>query len=216
MKITYRIEQFAVDDFIIVITSPKYLAGLHTRIHEPHFLLSELQQHIKTNLNQTIRRFCVKHKQYADILRNKSFEFEPDKHDKYDKHENSCWFYTGKFIDDTNFDISDNERNSIYYENHHRYISQFNPIYCLQINREPKNKPIVFQQSFKGEVIDANKLIINFGIKRHEIDYWNRIQRDWCKTAGHNKNDVYFPRYEKQGGRNVYTIREINIFFQLS
>lgn len=45
MKITYRIEQYEVDNFIVVITSPEYLAGLHTRIHTPYFLLSELQRH---------------------------------------------------------------------------------------------------------------------------------------------------------------------------
>lgn len=215
MKITYRIEQYDVDDFIIVITSPEYLVGLHTRIHTPHFLLSELQQNIKTNLNRTIRRFCIKHKQYADILHNEAFEFEPDEYDRYEKHDNSCWFYTGKFINDIEHDFTNEERDAIYYENFQRDTSQINPIYRLKINREPKNKPIVFQQSFEGEFIDANKLIINFGMKRSDIDYWNRIQRDWCKTAGNNKYDVYFPRYEKHGGRNVYTIREINIFFQL-
>ena len=215
MKITYKIEQYDVDDFIIVITSPEYLAGLHTRIHTPHFLLSELQQHIKTNLNQKIRKFCIKNKQYSDSLRNETLEFEPDGQYKYDEHENSCWFYTGKFIDDTDQDISDKDRNEIYYKNHHRYVSQINPICHLKINREPKNKSIVFQQSFEGEFIDANKLIINFGMKRSDIDYWNRIQRTWCPTGGNSKYGVYFPRYEKHGGRNVYTIREINIFFQL-
>ena len=62
---------------------------------------------------------------------------------------------------------------------------------------------------------DANTLIKHFGIRRPTIDYWNWIQRDWCSTTGNNKNDVFFPRYKKEGGRNIYTIREINRFFRL-
>lgn len=215
MKITYRIEQYEVDNFIVVITSPEYLAGLHTRIHTPYFLLSELQQHIKTNLNQTIRRFCIKHKQYADILHNETFEFEPDEHDRRSLDDNTCWFYTGKFIDDTEHDFTDEERNAIYYENYQRDTNQIKPIFQLKMNREGKYKPIVFQKSFKNNPIYAHELIKYFGIKREEIDYWARIQKDWCSTAGNNKNNVYFPRFVKEGGRNVYPIREINIFFAL-
>lgn len=215
MKITYRIEQYDVDDFIIVITSPEYLVGLHTRIHTPHFLLSELQQNIKTNLNQTIRRFCIKHKQYADILHNEAFEFEPDKHDKYDEHDNSCWFYTGKFIDDTERELSDEEKNTIHYKNYHRYTSQTRPVCKIMVNRGNTDGLIVFQKTTKNEVIDANKLTINFGIPKSEIKFWNRLQRAKCSTEGNNYGDVYFPRYEKNGGKNIYTIRQINIFFEL-
>lgn len=215
MKITYRIEQYEVDNFIVVITKPEYLAGLHTRIHTPYFLLSELQQHIKTNLNQTIRRFCIKHKQYADILHNEAFEFEPDKHDKYDEHDNSCWFYTGRFIDDTEHKFSDKERNTIHYENYHRYTSQSRPVFELKVNRGGIDNLIVFQKTHKNEIIDANTLIKNFGIPKSEIKFWNRLQRDNCSTEGNNYGEVYFPRYEKNGGKNVYTIREINLFFKL-
>jgi hypothetical protein len=85
MKITYKIEQYDVDNFKVIITSPEYLNEVFTRIHNPHFLLSELRQNIEINLTKNIHRFCNKNKQYADILRNKSFEFEPDEYDRYEK-----------------------------------------------------------------------------------------------------------------------------------
>lgn len=215
MKITYRIEQYDVDDFRVIITSPKYLEGVRTRIHEPYFLLSELQQHIKTNLNQAIRRFCIKHKQYADILHNETFEFEPDEYDRRDLDENPCWFYNGKFIDDTKHNFSDKEKNTIHYENHHRYISQTKPVLQIKVNRGGTDNLIVFQKTHKHEIIDANKLIINFGIPKSEIKYWNRLQRKDCPNEGNKSGGVYFPRYEKNGGKNVYPIREINLFFKL-
>ena len=217
MKITYKIEQYDVDDFKVTITNPDYLNEVSTRIHNPHFLLSELQQNIETNLTKNIHRFCNKHKKYADILYNKSFkfEFEPDKFDRDHIHENSCWFYTDKFIDDTHLNISDKDRDEIYYENYRRYKSHAAPVLCLKMNRECEGRPIVFQKTFKQERIDANTLIKHFGIRRPTIDYWNWIQRDWCSTTGNNKNDVFFPRYKKEGGRNIYTIREINRFFRL-
>lgn len=210
MQITYRIEQYDIDDFKIIITKPEYLSGIRTKIHTPHLLLSELQQNIAKNLTQNIHSFCVKHKQYADVLRKESFEFTPDERDKHGANNNPCWFYTGKFIDDTKYKISDKERNTIYYENYYRYAQQAKPIFYLKMNRQGKDKPIVFQKSFKNRDIDANELIKYFGIKKSEIKYWNRIQRDWCSTKGNNKNSVYFPRYIKKGGRNIYPIREIN------
>lgn len=212
MKITYRIEQVAVDDILVIITAPEHLAYIKTQIHTPHFLLSELQKNINKNLTQSIRRFCKKHKQYADILHNESFEFVPDEKDRYKLHENSCWFYTGRFIDDAQSKLSASERNRVHYENHRRYINQSAPLFYLKVNRFGTNTPIVFQDSKRP--VDANELTKYFGIPASEIKYWGRLQRDMCPTGGNKARSVYFPRYEKIRGHNVYPIREVNKYFK--
>lgn len=223
MKITYRIEQYEVDNFIVVITSPEYLAGLHTRIHTPYFLLSELQQHIKTNLNQTIRRFCIKHKQYADILHNESFEFEPDKHDKYDEHDNSCWFYTGKFIDDTEREFSDEEKDEISYENLIRYDSAYSPspdfsAKLIVATQWLKNRagPIKIKSLEPNKAIDVSRVRASFGLTDKEIYKFVENQKKYAPHKGNTYGQqTVFPRHIKKNGKICFPIAELQKYISL-
>lgn len=225
MKITYRIEQYDVDDFIIVITSPEYLAGLHTRIQTPHFLLSELQQHIKTNLNQTIRRFCIKHKQYADILRDETFEFEPDEYDRYEEHDNSCWFYTGKFIDDTRPELSDEEKDEISYENLIRYDSAYSPspdfsAKLIVATQWLKNRPggvIKIQSLEPHKAIDVYRVHASFGVSFPIIYNWVKHQNSFAPNKGNTHGtQTVFPRHiKKENGEIRFPISELQKYLNI-
>lgn len=215
MKITYRIEQYDVDDFRIVITSPKYLEGIRTRIHAPYFLLSDLQRHINNNLKQAIRRFCIKHERYADILRNKTIELEPDKNDEY----NSCWFFSGKFIDDTTKDISDEERESIAYENLVRYDPSYSDSddWSLRIIVDPTWKakrtgPIQIKSFEPYKTIDPARLAAGLGISIHEVYKFVQNQKKHAPNKGNSSysGQTVFPRHIKdENGKIRFPIDEI-------
>lgn len=143
MKITYKIEQRAIDDLVITITSPEYFLGIQTRIKTPYFFFSELKQAIKNNLIENIYNFCkrngkaiaIDNRKYINVverkyicIRNKEDFTEKDK--KYIEAKNgeyieelfefelentasSCWFCTGRLIDDTGSKISDLEREAL-------------------------------------------------------------------------------------------------------
>lgn len=215
MKITYRIEQYDVDDFRIVITSPKYLEGIRTRIHAPYFLLSDLQRHIHNNLKQAIRRFCIKHERYADILRNKTIELEPDKNDEY----NSCWFFSGKFIDNTTKDISDEERESIAYENLVRYDPSYSDSddWSLRIIVDPTWKakrtgPIQIKSFEPYKTIDSARLAAGLGISIHEVYKFVQNQKKHAPNKGNSSysGQTVFPRHIKdENGKIRFPIDEI-------
>lgn len=215
MKITYKITQYDVDDFKVIITAPEYLAGLHTIIHTPYFLLSELQQHIKTNLKQTIRRFCIKHNQYADVLKNESFEFEPDEHDKHTKHANQCWFYTGKFVDDTDQDISDADRQAISYKNLLRHDSAYSegPGSCFYFMVDPRylnKKPIKIKSLQANKPIDVSRVALATGLSYNEIYKFSQKQKNYCKNKGHSYgNQIVFPRHIEKNGHIYFPISEL-------
>lgn len=224
MKITYRIEQYDVDDFRIIITSPKYLEGVCTRIHSPHFLLSELQQHIKTNLNQTIRRFCIKHKQYADILHNETFEFEPDEYDRRGLSSNPCWFYTGKFINDTEHNFSDEEKNAISYENLIRYDNAYAPSPNISTRlivdpRWMKNRtgPIKIKSLEPNKAIDVSRVRASLGLKDDKIYKFVQNQKHYAPNKGNSYGQqIFFPRHKKDKNDHVcFPITELQKYISL-
>ena len=222
MKITYKIEQYEVDNFIVVITNPEYLAGLHTRIHTPHFLLSELQQNIKTNLNHTIRRFCIKNKRYSDILRNETFEFEPDEYDRYEEHDNSCWFYTGKFIDDTRPDLLDEVKDEISYENLVRYDNSYSALsgVChLMVDprwKKQRSGPIRIKSLEPNKAIDVPRVRAAFGLTDKEIYKFVENQKKYAPHKGNTYGQqTVFPRHIKKNGKICFPIVELQKYISL-
>ncbi len=217
MQITYRIEQYDIDDFKIIITKPEYLSGIRTKIHTPHLLLSELQQNIAKNLTQNIHSFCVKHKQYADVLRKESFEFTPDERDKHSINDNSCWFYTGKFIDDTDPHISADDKDAISYENLIRYDGSYSatPDTCYQIIADPRwmkhpTGVIKLKSLQPHTAIDASRIHAAFGIELTEIYKWVEHQKEFAPNKGNTYNQTVFPRHnKKENGQVRFPISEL-------
>lgn len=222
MKITYKIEQYDVDNFKVIITSPEYLNEVFTRIHNPHFLLSELRQNIEINLTKNIHRFCNKNKQYADILRNKSFEFEPDEYDRYEKHDNSCWFYTDKFIDDTHQDISDNDRKEISYENLTRYDRSYSAlpdVYHLMADPrwiKQRSGPIRIKSLEPNKAIDVPRVRAAFDLTEKEIYKFVENQKKYAPHKGNTYGpQTVFPRHIKKNGKICFPIAELQKYISL-
>jgi len=252
MKITYKIEQRAIDDLVITITSPEYFLGIQTRIKTPYFLFSELKQAIKNNLIENIYNFCkrngkaiaIDNRKYINVverkyicIRNKEDFTEKDK--KYIEAKNgeyieelfefeleniasSCWFCTGRLIDDTSSKISDLEREAIAYENLIRcdksYSPSKSPLIHLIVNPNfTKKNPIKIKSLDPRKSIDVPRVRASLGVSEKIIYKWVENQKRYAPKKGNTYGEkIIFPRHKKDKyGRICFPISELQKYINI-